>query len=67
MNKAQIWISRQITLFETAFIDVRQLDDTGNFQECNTFKLENNEYKEWKEDPHLIDCLKKVSIFKFNN
>ena len=57
MNKARIWV-RQVTLFECAILDVRLLDDDNTVHECFTFRLENDEYMDWKEDQYLIDWVR---------
>ena len=57
LNKARIWI-RQVLLFDCALLDVRLLDDAGVQWECFTFRISDDEYKEWKDDQYLIDWVK---------
>ena len=57
LNKAIIWV-RQIKLFEYAIIDVRLTDLFGSIHETHTFKLEGQEYLDWRDDKYLIDWIK---------
>ena len=57
LKKAKISV-RQIHLFNCAIIDVRLLDDQGIVWENRTFRISDEEYKEWKHDQYLIDWVK---------
>ena len=55
--KATIWI-REISLFDFAIIDVRLVDSNGSIHDMLSYKLEGQDYLDWKDDQYLIDWIK---------
>ena len=59
--KATIWI-REISLFDYAIIDVRLVDSIGSVHDTFSYKLEGQDYLDWKDDQYLIDWIKSKLI-----
>ena len=57
LNQALIWI-RQVKLFEYAIIEVRLLDDFDKTWDIFTYRIEGQEYLNWKDDQFLIDWVR---------
>jgi hypothetical protein len=57
LKKARILI-RQVHLFDCAMLDVRLLDEDGTVWKCLTFRISDQEYREWTNDQYLIDWVK---------
>ena len=57
INEAIIWV-RQLKLFEYAWIEVSIRDDCDKSWDNFRYKIEGEEYLNWKDDQYLIDWVK---------
>ena len=57
LSQALIWV-KQVKLFEYAMIEVRLLDDFDKTWDIFTYKIEGDEYKNWRDDQFLIDWVR---------
>ena len=57
INEAIIWV-RQLKLFEYAMIEVRLLDNFDKIWDIYTYKIDQEDYKNWTNDQYLIDWVK---------
>jgi hypothetical protein len=57
LGQALIWV-RQVKLFEYAVIEVRLMDDFDKTYDVLTYRIEGQEYFNWKDDNYLIDWVR---------